>query len=117
MGQAGHVNMLARTEPGEAGYQVGIHCLEGGSSGHERFSAEPPDRVGYQDLLPHVTHGLIGHQEDRNAVLVREVKGLHREFVHLLNSSRAECDDGVIPVRTEPHLHHISLCRHRGLAG
>ena len=116
MGEPGDMDMVTFAELGKAGDEVRI-CPERQGAGNEGFPVNPLNLIGDDDLLPHVPDRLVCHQKDRHPILVSEVEGFHRKLVHLLHGCRAERNDRYITVGAEPHLHHVALCRHRGLAG
>lgn len=56
------------------------------------------DRLGDDQLLARVAHGLVGEDEDGHAVLVREVEGAQREVEGLLHGGRGEGDYLIVAV-------------------
>ena len=67
--------------------------------------------AGHFDVLAHVAHDLVGHEDDGHPVALGEIEGLHRHREALPDARRAQRDDGLVAVAAPADLHDVRLGR------
>src|SRR3990172_7705531 len=121
VGQAGDVEVvpIARTHHGMAALAVELVGAAVFLGAAVVIARNDLDLVGWRDnhFFMHVADGLVGQDDDRNPVELRQVEGLDGEVETFLRAVRAQGDDHVVAMRAVARLHHVLLRGQRGQAG